>query len=135
MTKLLMATIAVAMTTVATAQPVSSLWNHNGSLMGLMADGPYRQFVYEQPRPGMAQVGVRPGTLLFDGRRDGNQYLGTAYLFPPTCPRIAYDVSGPVSWNDLQVTMYGLAPIVDRNCQVIGYRNDTLVFSHMQTLR
>jgi hypothetical protein len=95
MTKLLMVTVAVAATTMAHATP-SSLWNHNGSLMGLVANGPYRQFVYEPPRSGMIQVGVRPGTLLFDGRKDGYQYTGTAYVFPPNCPPVGYYVSGPL---------------------------------------
>jgi hypothetical protein len=112
----------------------SSLWSHNGSLMGLMADGPSRRFVYERVREGMARVGVRPGTVLFEGQKDGNQYTGTAYIFPPNCPSVAYDVSGPVSPDDRQVTMFGQAPRVDSRCRIFGYRDDVLVFSYVRTV-
>jgi hypothetical protein len=137
MTKLHAATavlLAVATAQSAVAQP-SSLWNHNGSTMSLTANGDNRTFVYEYPRPGMAGVGVAPGTVLFDGYRDYDHYVGTARLFPPGCETVSYSVAGPVSSNDLQVTLYGYAPVIDRNCRQIGTRLDTLVFTHMRTLR
>jgi hypothetical protein len=106
-----------------------SIWAHSGSMVALLANGPYRQFVYDYPRPGMAEVGVRPGTLLFDGQRNGWTYAGTAFLFPPGCPAVPYPVSGPVSPDERVVTMYGPAPRVDWTCNIHGYFNDTLVFS------
>jgi hypothetical protein len=76
--------------------------------MGLVADGDNRLFIYEQPRAGMYNVGVRQGTVLFEGTRDGYQYSGIAYVFPPGCEAIPYEVGGNVSSNDLQVTLYGV---------------------------
>jgi hypothetical protein len=123
------------LSTAAYANGPASLWNHNGSVMGLNADGTHRQFIYSNPRFGMQQVGVTPGVLLFDGERVGWQYQGTAYVFPSShCPAASYPVSGPVSADEQQVIMYGQAPVIDNYCNLVGYRHDTLVFTHLRTL-
>ncbi|THD68136.1 MAG: hypothetical protein E7813_11585 [Bradyrhizobium sp.] len=107
---------------------VEPLWSHNGSVVRLIANGADRRFVYESPKNGLAAVGVGKGTLLFKGRRSGNSYSGDAYIFSH-CRPIAYKVSGAVSSDDRQVTMFGRAPIVNESCAVTSYRDDTLVFS------
>lgn len=104
------------------------LWNHNGSTMRLIADAGARKFVYESPREGLAQVGVTRGAILFRGKKAGNSYTGTAYIFSH-CGAKPYQVKGPVSDDQRQVTLYGEAPIVDSNCRVTGFRRDTLVFT------
>jgi hypothetical protein len=111
------------------AQGASSIWDHNGSAVYLSADGAGRRFYYQAPRGGLQEVGVQPGTLLFDGRRDENRYSGTAYVFSKFCGALAYAVSGPVSPDQRSVTMYGKAPTLDSNCRVVGYRDDVLVFT------
>jgi len=107
----------------------STLWDHNGSIVSLKADKLNREFYYEQPRSGLQAYGVEPGTLLFSGKRSGKSYSGTAYVFTKSCGVKPYQVSGPISENDEQVTMTGQAPRVDSNCQITGYRDDTLVFT------
>jgi len=116
-----------------TAQKKSSFWNHNGSLMYLVADGATRRFYYERPRDGIGQVGVQYGTLLFEGRKDGNTYSGTAFIFSSACGATPYQVSGTVSADDQQVTLYGQAPRLNDNCQIVGYREDKLVFTFRQS--
>jgi hypothetical protein len=112
------------------AQGTASLWDHNGSDVSLFADGPRRQFRYEVPVPDLLPLGVQPGTLLFDGRRNGNQYAGTAYVFSSVCGALPYAVEGPVAPDQRSVTMYGKAPSsLDEYCRVIGYRDDVLVFT------
>lgn len=109
---------------------ISSHWDHNGSRMGLIANGNARRFIYVVPRPGIARRGVQPGTLLFEGRRDGQHYIGTARIFArPPCGAFTYPVSGPIAPDDRGVTVHGRAPLVDENCQISGYRDDTLVFT------
>lgn len=103
-------------------------WNHNGSLMKLVADGELRRFQYHVPRPGIIDEGVTPGDLLFEGRRSGLTYSGTAYVFSRRCGRIAYAVSGHVADDERRVTMRGQAPRLASNCRIIGYRPDELVF-------
>jgi hypothetical protein len=112
------------------AQSQTSTWEHSGSTVYLSANGVKRQFYYQNPRPGMQQEGVRPGTLLFDGRRTRNQYSGTAYIFSRRCGAVPYSVSGAVSPDDRTVTLYGNAPSgFNAHCQVIGYTPDVLVFN------
>ncbi len=110
------------------APSVSRQWNHNGSTMKLVADGSNRRFFYDSPRAGIRAEGVTPGTLLFEGQRIGDTYSGTAYIFSRVCGRIAYQVSGEVSGDQRSVTMFGQAPRPSSNCQIVGYREDTLVF-------
>jgi hypothetical protein len=111
-------------------QSVEPLWNHNGSVMRLVAEGASRKFLYETPRDGLASVGVAKGTLLFSGRRGGNNYAGTAYVFSECGPK-AYQVHGPVSADERQVTLFGNAPITNSSCAISQYRSDTLMFTFL----
>jgi tRNA A-37 threonylcarbamoyl transferase component Bud32 len=109
--------------------PRRSVWDHNGSVVLLKSSGADRAFYYDVPRPEMSANGVTAGTLLFKGRRDGNIYSGTAYVFSKSCAAVPYAVKGPVSPGQTQVTMYGKAPQLDADCRTHGYRDDTLVFT------
>jgi hypothetical protein len=103
-------------------------WEHNGSLMYLEASGNVREFYYARPRPGMAEAGARPGSLLFSGEVVDGGYQGTAYIFSPRCGKLSYYVSGPILNNYRRVVMRGQAPRVNAACQVIGEVTDVLVF-------
>ncbi|MGH7784990.1 MAG: hypothetical protein ACREO5_14250, partial [Candidatus Binatia bacterium] len=119
----------------ALAQGAATLWNHNGSQVALYADGPGRRFYYHVPVANLLESGVQTGTLLFDGRRDGYRYSGTAYVFAKSCGALAYAVAGPVSPDDRTVTMYGKAPIISSNCSVTGDRDDVLVFNFLPDIQ
>lgn len=111
------------------AAKADSCWWHNGSLMRLKARGNQRWFYYERPRSGLA---VRRGTLLFDGRKQGNWYVGTARVFSKFCPAtpLPYHVEGPVASSQTEVTVYGTRE-VHRRCQPTGrYKEDRLVFTY-----
>lgn len=107
-----------------------SLWLHNGSLMRLEAEGAARRFYYERPRAGIAQQGAARGTLLFEGRKDGDRYAGQAFIFNRRCGRFAYAVSGTVENGQKRVVMFGKAPRPGPDCAIEGYRDDTLVFEY-----
>jgi S1-C subfamily serine protease len=113
----------------ATAAPKTTYWDHNGSIVYLIADGVSRQFYYHEPRPGMLQEGARPGTLLFRGRSIQGGYVGTAYLFDRTCGPTPYQVSGPILDDYHTVVLRGQAPRIDADCRVQGYFTDTLKFT------
>ena len=85
------------------------------------ASGDRRWFTYERPRRVLRQSGVGPGTLLFEGRRNGNTYTGTSRVFSKYCPGepFLYRVSGPVSRGQTRVTLYGEREIHDR-CRPTG---------------
>jgi hypothetical protein len=120
-------------TAAAPSTPSRSLWQHNGSVMYLAADGASRRFYYDTPREGLDSVGVKRGTLLFEGQKNGDQYSGTAYFFSKICGPGTYAVSGPVASNESQITitLSGKAPRLDANCKQIGARDDVLIFTYM----
>ena len=103
------------------------VWDHDGSKMQLFADQAVRKFIYENPRAGLASAGIKKGTVLFNGRREGNSYSGTAYFFSH-CGVKPYRVTGPVSEDQRKVTLSGRAPIFDANCH--GAALTTFVASH-----
>lgn len=106
-----------------------SCWNHNGSLMRLKASGNEREFYYERPRASLREVGVRRGTLLFDGEKDGDWYEGTARVFSSGCDPLEYFVEGPVASNQLKVTVTGEREVYSQ-CEPTGtMKTDTLVFT------
>lgn len=107
-----------------------SIWNHNGSEMRLLAQGSTRRFAYERPRRGLS---VSPCDVVFEGEKQGDEYVGTAYVFSKRCGPIGYPVSGPVSSNGPRVTLYGQAPRRRNDCSITGYRNDKLVFEYLRS--
>ena len=109
---------------------IASYWAYNESLFALKSSGDVRQFVYEKPRAGLAAMGVKKGTVLFDGRKDGDTYVGTAYVFSKSCGATSYFVSGNVSNNDLTVTLRGKVPVLDDGCDVKRYNDNVLNFRY-----
>jgi len=110
----------------------SSLWEHNGSLVYLTADGDNRSFYYDAPREEMVARGVKRGTLLFEGRKDGEKYSGLVRFFSKDCGIGTYPVSGPVNSTsgEITITLSGKAPQLDKNCNQIGVREDVLTFTY-----
>ncbi|PIE07508.1 MAG: hypothetical protein CSA74_06785 [Rhodobacterales bacterium] len=92
-----------------------SFWDHNGSLMRLTANGQARSFTYAAPRPGMVEVGVRPGTLFFNGYRDGNLYYGTARVFSDRCGANTFHIEGWLT-SETHMVLEGWRPVF-RNCR------------------
>jgi hypothetical protein len=126
------AVVFLAAATLSTTASADSCWNHNGSLMRLQAQGNQRWISYEIPRPQLRAGGVQRGTLLFNGVKQGNWYRGTARVFSKFCPGtpLEYAVEGPVSSDQLQVTVRGTREIYNR-CRPTGrYTTDTLVFTY-----
>ncbi|MCL2713699.1 MAG: hypothetical protein FWD68_03650 [Alphaproteobacteria bacterium] len=119
----------VATMAMAQAQSSSSLWAHNGSILRLIANAGDREFVFEQPRPGMVEEGATAGALLFRGTAGKDRYEGTAYIFKAGCGQVPYRVSGSMEDDYSRLVMHGQAPRIRANCQIQEYVADTLVFS------
>jgi hypothetical protein len=124
--------IATALFSDACSATAASIWVHNGSEISLVASGNNRKLYYEKPRPTLAAQGVTRGTLLFDGRRNGNSYAGKAYVFSLGCPAVPYEVSGQVSSDERTINLAGRAPIRNKQCDVEGYRDDVLTFAFVE---
>lgn len=108
--------------------PESSLWDHNGSVVSLLAQGSSREFRYKEPRPGVLEAGARPGYVLFRGKVMNGQYTGMAFMFDRRCGQISYAVSGPILDNDQRVVLTGDAPLVGAKCRVQGHFTEVLEF-------
>ena len=58
-----------------------TLWDHNGSIMYLIAIGSSRELHYQKPRPGMLEAGAHPDDVLFKGEiNDGQISCGASVL-------------------------------------------------------
>src|SRR5215472_14696653 len=91
--------IAIFICANAQAQPPEeehSLWDHNGSIMYLVANDSSREFHYQKPRPGMLEAGAHPDDLLFKGQINDGQISGIAYIFNAQCGQVPFHVKGPL---------------------------------------
>ena len=111
---------------------------HNGSLVSVLSlPNGGMQIQYIQPRVGLLEVGVRPGTILLQGRWSGpppGLLTGTAFVFTGICPPTPYRVEGSTA-PDGSLVMTGPAPVVDPySCVVVGLvpsANSVLVFQQL----
>ena len=127
--QLLMCTSAFAQSTTPAATAAErTFWDHNGSVVYLVANGSSREFYYQRPRLGMLEAGAHPDSLLFSGQINNGQFSGTAYVFNAQCGQVPFEVKGPILENGGRVALTGQAPRVGRNCQASGYYTSTLEF-------
>jgi hypothetical protein len=115
-----------------TASPESTFWDHNGSVMYLIANGSSREIYYQKPRAGMLEAGAHSGSLLFRGEIDNGEYSGTAYIFNPHCGQMPFQVKGPASDNDERIMLTGQAPRVGRNCRAYESYTSNLEFRRLK---
>jgi len=105
-----------------------SLWEHNGSILQLREQGMLRSFRYTQPRAELQNAGVENGTVLFEGKKSGDRFSGTAYRFSKGCGAVGYAVEGTMSPNRGGLTLSGRAPKRNSKCEVVDHFTDVLVF-------
>ena len=109
--------------------PPTSTWSHNNSLMSATITAGRVSIYYQQPRQGMIDEGVRPGTLLFDGRRTGNRVSGTSYVFDRRCGKIPYPDDGEISGpNQIALNGRRVPTQLGTNCEVLDFRIDPSFF-------
>src|SRR4029077_14972700 len=111
-----------------------TFWDHNGSIMYLIAIGSSRELHYQKPRPGMLEAGAPPDDVLFKGEINDGQISGTAYIFNAQCGQVPFHVKGPILDNGAKVVLTGQAPRVGRNCQASGEYTSTLEFRLLKTV-
>ncbi|MGE3914981.1 MAG: hypothetical protein AB7F78_04715, partial [Hyphomicrobiaceae bacterium] len=118
--------------TAPTTAAKGSYWTHNGSRLRLEANGAERRFVYDLPRRGMLDAGANPGDAVFEGRREGATYSGTAYVLSKACGRVGYQVAGNISADERSVVVEGQVPLHGPGCSVRAYRRDVLRFDLLE---
>jgi hypothetical protein len=112
----------------ATQQSKKSFWAHNRSIMYMLEDGTHRQIYYDDPRPGLKEVGVKQGTLLFDGVVDGTTLSGTAFVFAKECDPLSFAVTGKLTRDGKRFTLNGKAPRIGTHCRTAGDKQEELIF-------
>lgn len=131
--------ISIAMFTLLLGNAASATdYTHNGSTMDVNVSEENVTIRYVEPRAGLQRVGVRPGTLLLEGRIDRSDparpYLdGEARVFKRGCDPTPYFVYGdfPSSGSFM---LNGTAPVLaEDGCAIIDNVSDgpnaELVFS------
>lgn len=132
MKKIILTACLAALSSIAVAD---SFWNHNGSIMRLVADNNERTFIYEKPSQKMLNAGVQKGTILFDGYKNGDMYFGTSTVYSKNCyGDMTYKVSGHV-YSGPKVVLIGKREQYDTrydNCKPTGISvTDKLVFTYL----
>jgi len=112
----------------ATQQFKKSFWAHNRSIMYMLEDGTRGHIYYDDPRPGLKEVGVEQGTLLFDGAVNGTTLSGTAYVFAKDCHPLAFSAKGKLTREGKLITLKGKAPRIGTKCSIAGSEQETLNF-------
>jgi hypothetical protein len=111
-----------------TQQSKNSFWAHNRSIMHMTENGTRRQIYYDDPRPGLQEVGVKQGTLLFDGVADGITLSGTAFVFARECAPLSFAVTGKLTHDGKRITLNGKASRIGTQCRVAGDKREELIF-------
>ncbi|MCF6112219.1 M23 family metallopeptidase [Mesorhizobium muleiense] len=115
----------------------SSVWCHNGSLVGLVKNGAGRQFVYYKPRAELAQF-VRDEPVLFSGTSDNVSYRGVVRHYSSRCGDQLFDAEGPIASNFQHVVLTGRRKVFNQANHPDGtpdcgftYATETLQFSYV----
>ena len=85
------------------------------------------RIVYDKPRSGLAPLGIKSGTMLFSGVRDGNTITGEAVTFSKRCGPQQFAVSGQII-NENRVVLQGQKPNRNNSCEIVGNVPETLAF-------
>jgi hypothetical protein len=96
--------------------------------MYMLEDGRHRQIYYDDPRPGLKEVGVKQGTLLFDGVMDGTALSGTAFVFSKKCDPLSFAVTGKLTREGKRMVLNGKAPRIGKSCKIAGNKQEELIF-------
>jgi S1-C subfamily serine protease len=105
-----------------TAAASDSLWDHNGSVLRLIS-GPqprHQRFAFVELRSALANIGVAPGMVQFDGVRDGDSYSGSGYAFSRSCGAVRFEMTGR-NIDERSIRLRGRQPRVDpRTCAKVS---------------
>jgi hypothetical protein len=109
---------------------MTSMSDLDKSLVRLEASGPNRDLYVLRPNDTWRIAGALVDAWIFTGKRDGNEYSGTAWAYAGACGRFSYAVEGPVLNDDTTVVLKGKAPQIDqKTCKQVSQRDEELVFN------
>lgn len=107
------------------------IYNYNGSeLDATICESGALTINYRSPRSGLIPMGVRRGTLWFEGTVDNDVPRGVARVFTPNCGELPFNVSGSMKNNTIRLS--GRIPEVNSNCRQVSTRSFTFVLSYLR---
>lgn len=112
---------------------ITSIWDHNGSTVGMVEEGQSVQIVYLSVRKGLRSF-ISDGSLLFKGRVSQDSVSGSARRFKPGLSAIAYACSGEYNSSHTRLVMYGKAPKRNSAGQVEKLEDEELIFTLKERL-
>ena len=114
-----------------------SLWRHNCSVLGLIADenSGRRSFVYFRPKHSLAGV-VASDPVLFEGTNTGGHFTGIAKAYSSHCGSLRFRAEGTSSTEGgiPGVEVRGVRDRLDSQCQKIGSHEEVLHFTYVEQL-
>lgn len=114
--------------------PLTSYWNHEGSVIGLFEIDDHRTLSYLEPGEALRSAGVEEFAVLFEGTMSGSgTYSGTAYTYPPRCEPQSYATQGTVSPEEDRIVLQGEVPVFDDLCRQVGTRSEAIVLTFTGT--
>lgn len=113
----------------------SSLWLHNCSVMGLVADNAtgIRSLVYYRPKAALKDVVALEATL-FEGMNEAGRLRGQAKHYSARCGTATFDVTGTSSEENGNpvIELKGRRPQRDPSCAMTGTVDEMLRFTYME---
>jgi hypothetical protein len=102
-------------------------WTHNGSRMQVSRHNSEITIAYDEPRHGIARLGIRSGAVLFEGQVSGSEVHGRLTYISARCNGLTYPASGSFS-RDERLSLTGRRPIVGAHCSVLGSEIEHVTF-------
>lgn len=129
-----LAAVFVAVSLFAPRAEAGSCWvdvyEYNGSdLDATICESGALTIKYRSPRSGLKPMGVRRGTLWFEGTVDNDAPRGTARVFTPNCGTVPFSVRG--SMKNEKIRLSGRIPELDSNCRQVSTRSFTFVLTYV----
>ena len=113
---------------------LTSLWCHNGSIMGLAKDADATKLVYYKPRAGIGLSAARD-PVLFDGAESNGSYTGKGLWFSQRCGDHRFDVTGRLTTAGGVpiIALQGNRPSFEQGCNQPQHVSERMVFSFLRT--
>ena len=108
----------------------SSLWCHNGSVMGLAVSENRHRFIYYKPRAAIRDS-VKDEPVLLDATVQGSNWVGRSMWYSTACGNRRFEVSGTLSADGKVVSVNGERDsFQNRNCDSVKVP-ERLVFTRL----
>lgn len=107
-------------------------WELDGSTVQLVAQGSTIRLIFQSTSGLFSLQGANSGSVLFEGRRDGQTLTGTAYAFSAGCLPEGYEAKGVIAADGNSVRLSGRVPARDPSCVVKSYSEQTLALATPQ---